>query len=303
MNTAHVGKTLHHIVENIVNVFKEGANLATNYSDAAYDKWKQDAGDVFKDTGTDSAEEARSQAKERLTEHLMDGGMSKGDAEKWFEDRWKDAVDSAEKIRHAMPKVEAGAKLVWLKFVGAVTAIFTGALIVSVINSGPTREQRAALDLLARTQMEQEQVQRLSAIVLSDDEFNMLTGSLFVPSAPAPVEMPAPVAAQAAPAPALPAAIAAVAAEPVQVREESSSGEVHTIATTVGSVYTNSPPSVRRAMEASPPPPPIDHGYDHEDKNDCFHTDCLGAIDKQFHKQYTITNGDGSASISVSVQH
>ncbi len=49
----------------------------------------------------------------------------------------------------------------------------------------------------------------------------------------------------------------------------------------------------------SSPPLKLDHDYDHENLNDCFHTDCLKGIDKQFHKDISITNGDGTATISV----
>ncbi|MGA2052355.1 MAG: hypothetical protein ABSH19_03485 [Opitutales bacterium] len=281
MSTAAVGKTLHHIVENIVNVFKEGANLTTNYSDAAYDKWKQDAANVFKDTGSDSAEEAKTQAKEGLTKHLMDGGMSKSDAEKWFEARWKDALDGAEKLRKTAPKVADAAQMTWKGFLGAVTAIFTGAVIFSFVHNRPSPDQLAMRNLIQNEQMQQEQIQRLSQIMISQDDFNIMTGSLLVQSAPEPTKPPDPPAA-------MPAPIQAIAAEPAQVEVETPSG-TQEVTTTVEQVYRSAPPQVQRAMESTPPPPPIEHDYDQP-------IDTAAIINQVYqHKDYTVSDGVGDS--------
>lgn len=296
MTAAHVGKTLTKVVDRIVNVFKEGAELTTNYSDPAYEKWKQDVSNVFHDTGADTTEEARSEAQERITKHLMDKGWSKDQAERWFEARWKEAVDGAEKIRRAVPKI--GARIAW--FVGATAAIFAGALSVAVVQGRiAAHKTEESVAFLRRTEAEQREVQQLSRIVLTDDDFRSMSSAFFAPSA----QVPTPAAAAAPPA-ALPAPIAAVAARPVRLEETTPSGVTRTVETTVGEVYERSPRPVQEAMEQSPPTPfHIEHDYDKPSVDDCLKTDCLGAIDRQFHKDYVVTSGDGSMSISVSVQH
>jgi hypothetical protein len=296
MTAAHVGKTLAKVVDRIVNVFKEGAVLTTNYSDPAYEKWKQDVSNVFHDTGADTAEEARSEAQERLTKHLMDKGWSREQAERWVEARWKDAVDGAEKIKRTAPKM--GARIAG--FVGATAAIFAGALSVAVVQGRiAAHKTEESLGLLRRTEAEQQEVQKLSRIVLTDADFKSMNSAFFAPSAQAPAP-----AAAAAPPMALPAAIAAVAARPARLEETSPSGGTRTVETTVGEIYERSPRPVQEVMERSPPTPlHIEHDYDKPSVDDCLKTDCLGAIDRQFHKDYVVTSGDGSMSISVSVQH
>jgi hypothetical protein len=70
--------------------------------------------------------------------------------------------------------------------------------------------------------------------------------------------------------------------------------------TTVAQVYRNVPAPARQAIERQAPPP-IDHGYDHENLNDCAHTHCLGSdghLDTGFHKSFTVNSPIGSASFS-----
>lgn len=292
MSFVTVGKTVSTFAQNLGKVIEDGCYLATHeHTDADVAKWEQEVKNVTGNGSKDISDEAADVARERATFHLTSSGMSQADAEKLVEQHLKKVVDLAEQARQ-------GLTLTWTQLVGAVTAVFIGASTFVYIHDKPARDaQRAALANLSRVEVEQEQVQRLSAIVLSDEEFNTTTGSLFVESAPAVIpDTPA-----AAAAPALPPPIAAVAAQPVEVQETNSAGEVtHQITTTVAHAYRSLPREAQERMESSPPPK-IDHDYDHENLNDCFHTDCLRGIDKQFHKDISITNGDGSATISVSV--
>lgn len=282
MSYATVSKTLSTFTQNLIKVIQDGCNLATHeHTDEDIANWEHQVKTVTGYGTKDISDEASAKARENVTSHLMSGGMSKMDAEKLFEQHLKKVVDIAEKARTT-------GLFTWQQFVGVATAIFVGATTLVYVNDKSERDrQKAMLDLVDRTKIEQEQLQQLSIIVLSNDEFNILTGSLFVPLAPAPEVI-------------LPAQIVAVAAQPAIVVQTDSSGQLtHEITTTVGNVYRNLPREAQRQMESSPPPAfHVDHS---EDMNDCFHTDCLKGIDKQFHKGISITNGDGSATISVSV--
>jgi hypothetical protein len=293
MSYVSVAKTLSTFTQNLIKVVEDGCYLATHeHTDADYAKWEQEVKNVTGNGTKDISDEAAGAARDRATFHLINNGMSKADAEKLVEQHLKKVLDIAEQAR-------TGLALTWTQMLGAVTAIFIAASTFVYIHDKPSRDaQQAALANLRHIQAEEEQMQQLSAIVLSEDEFNMVTSSLFVPSAPAPVIQDEPIA--AAPAP-LPPPIAAVAAQPVEVQETNSSGEVtNEVTTTVEHAYRSLPREAQRRMVSSPPPR-IDHDYNHENLNDCFHTDCLKGIDKQFHKAISITNGDGSATISVSV--
>jgi len=293
MTFASIEKTLSDFTQKLIKLVEDGCDLQLHeHSDADAAKHEQNVRNVTGDGSKDISNEAADAARERATFHLMEKGMSKADAERLVEQQLKKVLDIAEQAR-------TGLALTWKQMLGAVTAIFIAASTFVYIHDKPARDaQQAALANLRRVQAEEEQIEQLSAIVLSNDEFNMTTASLFVASAPIPVIPDEPIA--AAPAP-LPAPIAAVAAQPVEVQETNSSGDVtNEVTTTVEHAYRSLPREAQQRMESSPPPR-IDHDYNHENLDDCFHTDCLKGIDKQFHKAVSITNGDGSATISVSV--
>lgn len=198
-------------------------------------------------------------------------------------------------VKNLADRAEAPVKLGWLKFVGAVTAMFVAVMGYFYFTPDPpTVESRKALAAVNREAADQAQIQNLA---LDRESFNSMVDGIFVQSAPVPTQSTAPVAAAAA----LPPPIAAVAAEPAKVELVTESGEKTEITTTVGQVYLNSPTPVRRVMEGSnnsPPPSPITHGYDGpgitEDPNSCFVRHCLSGSGT--HKGFTVTAVDGNGN-------
>jgi hypothetical protein len=276
---ATAGKAITAFAQNLIRVAEDGANLMTHpYSEEDRLKYEQDVSNVWREGTHDVGDEAASNAKEHVTKHLMDGGMSKENVEKLLEQpHWKRVMELGEQARKAIPKVEQAAKFGLLKFVGTISALFAGGVIVAVVAGAPARhEQDAMYESMERRTADLEQMQK---IMVSEDDFNTMTSSLFVPSAPAPEPEP------------MPAAIAAVAEEPAAVDLTTTSG-TQTVTSTVGQVYQSAPSQVRHEMEASASAPKIDHGYDHENFNDCAHTDCLSQ-----HKEFTIDAGFASAHI------
>lgn len=257
MSLATVGKVIGQVEQNIMRVVKEGTDLLTKpHTKEDELKWEQDCKNVFKTSSQDIGDEAYSQAKEGATKHLMDRGLSKEEAERWSENVVKKVMDQAEKVRAGIPKVQQAAKLGWLKFVGAVTAIFGAVMTFSFMQ----RDERAekSRKMLAFV----EHVEEERKIMVSREDFNVMAGSLLVTSAP-PVTTSAPAtaaAAPAAPAP-LPAPVAAIAAAPALVEIKTESGKTQTVKTTVERVYRSAPPRVQNIMR-NYPAAPIEHDYD-----------------------------------------
>lgn len=198
------------------------------------------------------------------------------------------AVDEAKKhTLHDLRDlgIKAVPKLGWLKFTAAVAAMFAG-VFTYVSTRPPTPEERDAQELRFQQREMQREGEQLNTITISPEQMNIMIGGLMVESAPTPTpEVTAPAAA------AMPPAIAAVAAEPITVEVTTMGGQRHEEKqSTVGQVYLQSPVPVRHMMEQRDPPK-IDHGYDHEDPNDCFHRHCLGG---GFHKDFTVNAVDGN---------
>lgn len=289
MSIPSIAKTLTDFTQNLIKVTEEGINLQLRpHTDAEQLKWEQDVRNVWSQGTHDVSDEAASDAREHATKHLIDGGMSEQNAKKLVEQQLKKVVDLGEQARKAIPKIGESAKLGWLKFVGAITALLAGGVIVATVTSGPSSEQMAMYKSLQHEAVEQEQLQRF---LISEGDFNMMTGGLFVQSAPSPQEIPTALAAAAAPV-----AITAIAEEPAQVELANSSG-TQNVMSTVGQVYLNAPQEVRREMARSAsepaPMPKIDHGYDHENFNDCAHTHCLSSP----HKEFTVNSGFASIHV------
>ncbi len=293
MSIAHVGKTLNNINQNIIRTMKEGCDLVVNQNStqADTDKFWEDFNNVFKDSSVDLGDEARSQAREGVIKHLMDGGMSKAEAEALFADQWKKVLSTAEKVRKNMPRVEAAGKFAWLKLTGMITALAAATVAYTAYHSGPTPQEQAAIDTINRVGAENEQIERLT---VSMDEFNSMMNGLTPPSA-AP-RLAAPPAAEAAPAAAepveLPPAIAAIATAPARVEVTLPSGKQQ-LTTTVERVYRSSPPQVRRFMYQ---PLHIDHAYDHPSNDTSWHFPEHKS--PSIHKNFTIDAGFASAHIS-----
>jgi hypothetical protein len=288
MSIANVGKVIGQFEKNIMRVVKEGTDLLTNPNHTKEDelKWEQDCKNVFKTGTQDVGDEAYSQAKEGATKHLMDRGFSKEEAERWSENVAKKVMDQAEKVRAGIPKVEQAAKLGWLKFVAAVTAIFGAVMTFSFMQ----RDERA--DKSRKMLAFVEHIEEERKIMVSTEDFNLMAGSLLVTSAP-PVTTSAPPTAAAAAAP-LPPPVAAIAAAPALVEIKTESGKTQTVNTTVERVYRSAPPRVQNIMR-NYPPFHIEHDYDKPGsgtENDYQH------YEQHPHKSFTVSTDFASIHVS-----
>lgn len=251
MSVTGVGKTLSNISENIVKVFEEGCNIATdpNHTEEDVTKFWRDLENVGKGSTEASLNEAQTQAKEATTRRLVGRGWSQADIEIWFNPRWEKIKNAAEKTRTTVPTVEKAAHSVWrnlVGFVGGIAALATATVIYGIFNSGPTPEEQAVLNLLRHNREEQMQIQRLSEIMISAEEFRNLINSLAVSTAPTPTtEIPLPVAVQV------------VAAAPVHVNVTTPTG-TREFTSNIERVYQNSPEPVRRRIEETLVDPPED---------------------------------------------
>jgi hypothetical protein len=292
---------VHHIINNVLGRIKDDFDVAGDPNpdvQRALDNSAQ-AGKGTENTATEAIPGA---VKEHLTKHMMEGSLSQAEFDAWVESNAKDAKDLSDRVIKAAPKIEAAAKYGWLKFVGVVTAIFTGVLIISVKQTPSiSPEQQAAHDVIRHSRDSQRQIEDLSKIVVTQDQLQIMLGGMLVTSAPAPVaDLPAPVA--------LPEPVAAVAAVPVIVEFASpAQPEPRTYTSTVEQVYRNSPPEAQRRIEQDAPQ--IKHDYDLPSRNAC--DDCLNQHRDEWnrhinelnaqrqHKDYSITMGDGSSTIGI----
>jgi hypothetical protein len=293
-------KAVYDIEKNLVRTFKDASNVALdpNHTMADVQRVWDNFAQACKDTGNTSTDAAHGEVKEHVTKHMREGGMSKAEADAWFESKWKNVKELGDKVMKATPKIEAAAKYAWLKFVGVVTAIFIGAIIIAVTQTPRISPgQQAAHEVIRHARDTQRQVEDLSKIMVTQGRLQIMLGGMVVPSAPAPVAD-------------LPAPVAAVAEVPVIVEFASpAQPEPRTYTSTVAQVYRNSPPQAQRQIEQDAPQ--IKHDYDRPSRNDCFVNDCLNQHRDEWnrhinelnaqrqHKDYSITMGDGSSTIGV----
>jgi hypothetical protein len=261
-------KAVRDIDKSLEETFEKNADKAVNDPDDGKQAWQdaQKAGEDAENTASDAA----------------------SDEIKNHDPAWKAVKDLSDKAIAAESKAVETTKLGWLKFVGVVTAIFPGAIFFASTHAGPSAETKAALETIRRSEVEVEQVNQLSNIVLSMDDWNIMMGGIEVQSVPTPTEAPAP----------LPLVIAAAAAEPLKVEVTTPAG-TREFTTTVEKVYRESPSRVQQQMIQQPPPPKIDHDYDHPDPNDCFVRHCLGGdLSKAggFHTNINVTAVDGNGN-------
>jgi hypothetical protein len=279
-------KALSKIEQKLIKSFEDAAQVAqdpnpsTDDIQRVWENFKQ----TCKDTGNTTTDAVQGEIKEHVTKQKQLDGMSKAEADKWFEQKWKDVKDLGDKVIGATPKIKSAAKFGWLKFVGAVTAIFSGALIYSSIHSGPDAETQNWLNFFRHEDFQRIQIKELEKIVVQDEEFNIFIGG--IATAP-PIELPA------APPEALPPQIEAMAAMPVKVDVTTTSGS-QSYNTTVERVYRNAPEPVKTFM-VNNPPQKMDHDYDHPEN---FHVNLDDYRSNQPHKQYTIKTEFSSATVS-----
>lgn len=280
--TTAVGK----IHKNLIDTFEKAADAAIK-GEADAEQTFKDFEKACKDTGSQSTDAARDEVKKHLTKSWMDKGISKADAEAMFEAKWKSVKDLGDKVMKSAPKVEAAVKSGWLEFVGVVTAIFAAAMVYvySQTPSGPSAEQKAAMDIINNSQQTRQQIKNLNRIAISEAEFHIMLGGLEVQYVPDPT---GPVVAAVA----LPAPIAVVAAVPVSVQVVTPTA-TRTFETTFGEVYANAPPPVQEYMVSNPPETYVDEEPEESESTEDPHQA------SERHKTFTVSGTPfGSATFS-----
>ncbi len=258
---ADFGKTLRDAAANTEKKFEEAARDFLEGKDTSSQK-SQEAG---KDVADSSNEAAGKEASQHSSvPHPV----------------VKDVLDAGEKVKAAIPKVEEAVAVGWKGFVGGVVALFAVCTSVAVMYSGPTPEQVKLTNSLraeaARAEAMRLDAERYQQFLASDEQFNMMVGGIMAAPRPTPAT-PVPAA--------LPAAVVPVADVPVRVEVTTDNGTNRIAASTVGTVYRNSPPQVQRAIESAAPK--IQHDYNDKPTWTC--NGCLDAIDKQFHNSHSPT--------------
>ena len=275
MNIASIGKTVGEFENHIMTCLKNGVDLKFNQNTTNADiaNWEAQCTDIFKSGSQDISNEAYAQMQEGATNHLIDRGVSKEEAERITKDTLKKIIDFAENMRQELPAVERAIKFGWLKFVGFVTLAFAGIMTLSMFSRDPRMDNaRKESAFLKHVQEEQQ----LAEIPIDASSMGvMISGLVTAPSAP---QQAPPVA--AAPIPYVPPAVAAIAAQPATATI-TTQGSTQTVQTTVGQIYRYAPPPVRRFM-APPSPPPEEE----EDPGE------------EYHNSFTVDSGFASISVS-----
>ncbi|HEX3466143.1 MAG TPA: hypothetical protein VHS78_18990 [Candidatus Elarobacter sp.] len=301
MSKLSVAKVIQDFNRKIIDKVKEGADLARDprTTGADIERWERGVRAVIRDGVKDITDEAWSEAREAATKHLLGLGVGKAEAEALASDSVKRVVALSLEVRDVVPKVKDTGRLVFLKVAAAVASLAAGSWIFANAMPHHQSETEKTLAAVQSEVAETERIRELSTLLISGDDFNVMIGGLEVPSAPVPNHADDRAAAAAEPrvvqearaAPELPAAVAAEAAQPVAV-EVVTPTATRNFTTTIAAVYQNAPPQVQRQIEQEAPK--IDHGYDHENVNDCAHTHCLS-----HHKTFTVDGTPfGSATFS-----
>ena len=275
MNIASIGKTVGEFENHIMTCLKNGVDLKFNQNTTNADiaNWEAQCTDIFKSGSQDISNEAYAQMQEGATNHLIDRGVSKEEAERITKDTLKKIIDFSENVRQELPAVERAIKFGWLKFVGFVTLAFAGIMTLSMFSRDPRMDNaRKESAFLKHVQQEQE----LAEIPIDASSMGvMISGLVTAPSAP---QQAPPIA--VASIPYVPPAVAAIAAQPATATI-TTQGSTQTVQTTVGQIYRYAPPPVRRFM-APPSPPPEEE----EDPGE------------EYHNSFTVDSGFASISVS-----
>ena len=278
MSISGIGKTIGAFEQNIVRVLKEGTDLvanAPNTTRADIDNWEADCKNVFKTGAQNIDDEAYSQMQEQASQHLIDRGLTKEEADRIAQNTIKKIADLAEKARKEIPAIKAAAGHGWgkfLGFIGAVTAGFSLLTTVSMFSHDQRAdEMRSGAAFIEHIADEQDEIRVDSGAMNS-----LIDGLRATP--PPNLQAPPPMGA-AEPIPYIPPAVAAVAAQPATAAIRMTNGSTQTVQTTVGRIYGVAPAPVRRFMVAHPPPPPTGYDYDH-------------------HEDFTVDSGFASIEIS-----
>jgi hypothetical protein len=270
----------------ILQCAEEGIELqCRDHTNAETQAWEDKCKKVFQDTDEASREGTESVIREKLTGNLLERGFNKRDAERMVEHQM-------EHLKSLYPKV----KIAWTFANKMAVAAVTG-MVAFVVIAGTWLA--ATKEKTSRVPLHDPFVDALAVSDLLHQEEAAMNNLIVVYSAPMAVPPRDIVAA-------MPAPVAAIAAEPVAVEITTPDEGTHVEVQTLGQVYQAAPPSARRQIEQEAPK--IDHGYDHPDPHSCVATDCLDQHRDQWnrdhnsqekHKEIDITNGDGSARIRV----
>jgi len=258
-------KAVTDIHQHLIKLFKDAAEVAIelNPTQADIDKVFLDLYHACRDAKYESLNAAYSELKGHLSREMQETGMSLAEADKRFDQKWKNVLDLGDRAQRAAPTVQKFGKFLWLKVAGAVAA---GCLFIYGIQNQPSamdknlqrmEEMRSSL---ASHERIMEQLQSFKA---SEDQFNVMIGGLRVPSAPEPARMPI--------------TVAAAAPQPVRVEVTTPSG-TRTFMSTVGRIYQDVPEARHEIEQATARP--IERGSDHSG---------------EFHKEFTVNSPIGSA--------
>jgi len=283
MSVLDFQKAVSKIHQNILKLIEEGFHtFDDNATQEDKDKFLQDLQNVFKGSSEDALNEARAQAEEGATKHLLDRGYSQADIERRFNPVWEKIKNAAEEARVTIPEVEKAAHSVWLRvvgFFGAIAALAAGTATYAFFHSGPTPDEQAALDIIHQSQVQRMQIERLSEIMISAGEFHIMIDGLTAPSAPTPTQAP------------LPLRVEAVAAVPVHVTVITPTG-AQEFTTDIGQMYRNSPEAVQHRVEQTVSSP-IEQAASSPDEQ------TASPPDRSFHKTFTVSGTPfGSATFS-----
>jgi hypothetical protein len=265
-------KTLKDAVVNTEKKFEEAARDALEGRDSSGQK-SQEAG---KDVADSSNEAAGKEASQHSSVAVV-----------------KDILDAGKKVRAAVPKVEEAVTVGWKGFVGGLAALFAVCMATAVIYTRPTPEQVKMANFLrveaARGEQMRLDAQRFQQFLASEAQINLMVGGIMA-APPRTPDTPVPAA--------LPAAVVPVADVPVRVEVTTDDGTDRVAASTVGTVYRNSPPQVQQAIERDAPK--IQHDYNNKATWTC--NGCLSAIDKQFHNSSSPTGWQVKGTVAGNVR-
>jgi hypothetical protein len=293
MSMIGIENTLTGMARHIFDVFKEGVDLPPNATPAEIDKFSKDLETAGEDASRESIRQAESEVKEHVIKHLMAGGtMTEGEADKWFLSYWKHVQHGAlmaEKFRRHNTLMRWLEPIKWWGKAAGMVLLWLGgfALLIRLDGGGSSGSVPSIQTQTVNSiQQQMNQPSQIQSTTLITNQFNsMIKGIQSAPSLPSSSSIEA--------TPAIPDALAAVEAEPVTVELETPDG-TQQIKTTVREFYKAAPAEVRQEMEA----PKVDHGYDHEDPNDCSHRHCLTP-----HKDFTISADFDSGGVQHAHVH
>lgn len=291
------GKIVKNATTRLIECAEDRMNLQfrdhTPADEEAYDRKCRDAA---QNAGTEASEGAHDIIRKRLTGNLLERGFNKHDATTMVEHQM-------EHMKSLYPKIKAKltiANKMAMTAIGAMVAFAVGGSIYLAATKPPTISpptiSPAMIAIQQNADMEQRALETSNLLHLEEDQFNSMQVAMAAPMAVPPPDSIA----------AMPAAVAAIADEPVAVETTSPDEGTSVEVKTLGQVYISASRQVQHQIEVEAPH--IDHDYDHPDPHSCVVTDCLDQHRDQWnrdhnsqehHKEIDMTSGDGSSRIRV----